>query len=80
MLRERRPSEEIFRALRLNAYYDKDFLARVAKINEERLLQDVGLCLKTEAALKSQTWLDARAEIEQLTAALCAGQDLAAAS
>lgn len=63
--------EAVFRALRLYAYWDRDFLEQVARWPLERLEKDLRLCVETEARLKSRSWLEPRLEVEQLLAALC---------
>jgi DNA polymerase-3 subunit delta len=80
MLRAGLPSEAIFRGLRLNAWFDKDFLPQVGKFSEERLRRDLRRCLETDADLKSKAWLDPRLELERLVVDLCRTDYLAAAS
>jgi len=63
--------EEIFKALRLNAYYDRDYLLNLSRLTEKRLVRDLKRCLKTEAALKSKSWLDPRIELQHLVVDLC---------
>ena len=63
--------EEIFRALRLNAYYDRDYLSKLARLPERRLVRDLKSCLRTEAGLKSKSSLDPRIELEHLAVDLC---------
>ncbi|MBI5631492.1 MAG: DNA polymerase III subunit delta [Elusimicrobia bacterium] len=58
--------EEIFHKLRLHSYWDKDYLSRLAKLGEKRLISNLNRCVQTEADLKSKPWLDPKIEIEQL--------------
>jgi DNA polymerase-3 subunit delta len=75
------PPEEIFRSLRLNSWWDRDYLGNLARLGERRLVRDLSACLAAETALKSKSWLDPRIELEHLVVALCgADQALAAAS
>lgn len=71
MLRAKMPPDAIFRTLRLHPYWDKDFLAKLSKIPEPRILRDLKRCLETEVSLKSKAWLDPKIEIERLVADLC---------
>lgn len=66
------PQEQIYRSLRLHPYWDKDYLAGLAKFQEGRLKKDLRRCVETEASLKSKAWLDARLELEMLIVDLCA--------
>jgi len=66
-----RPAAEISRALRLHPYWDRDFLRAAARLGEKRLRADLLICLRAERALKSQSWLDPRAEVEAAAARLC---------
>ena len=66
-----RPAADITRALRLHPYWDRDFLRLSARLGERRLRADLLICLRTERALKSQSWLDAGAEVEAAAARLC---------
>ncbi|MDD5656354.1 MAG: DNA polymerase III subunit delta [Elusimicrobia bacterium] len=63
---------EIFKALRLNEYYDRDFLAILARLSEKRLRRDLRLCLDAEVALKSRSWLAPALELERLLVDICA--------
>ncbi len=63
--------EEIFRDLRLHAWYDRDYLETLEAFSEKRLYADLRLCLTVEADLKSKVWLEPRIELERLLAALC---------
>ncbi|MBI4387378.1 MAG: DNA polymerase III subunit delta [Elusimicrobia bacterium] len=62
--------EQIFRELRLQAYYDRDFPQWVQRWRERELLSHLTDCLALEAALKSQPWLDAGIELERLAVRL----------
>lgn len=64
-------SDMIFKMLRLNSYYDRDYLAQVGKRSEAGLRRDLEACLQTEVSLKSKAWLDPRMEVEHLVIALC---------
>lgn len=77
MFRSGRGAEDIFRALRLNSWYDRDFTSELKALSDERLRQDLELCLRTETALKSRAWLDCAVEVEQLVGALCRVSDRA---
>lgn len=70
--RAKTPPEQIFRALRLHHYWDKDYLAGLTRFSENRLKNDLRRCVEAEAALKSKAWLDAGLELEMLLADLCA--------
>ncbi len=72
MLAAKVPSDAIYRALRLHPYWDKDFLARLGKFTERRLVVDAKRCVRVDADLKSKTWLDKRQELERLVVELCA--------
>ncbi|MEK7857653.1 MAG: DNA polymerase III subunit delta [Elusimicrobiota bacterium] len=65
------PADEIYRQLRLNKYWDKDYLSALSRFTEGRLRKDLKACLNTEVSLKSKTWLDPRHEVEQLVVELC---------
>jgi DNA polymerase III subunit delta len=71
LLKAGRGPDAVFRELRLNAYYDKDYLAQLARISEDRLRRDLRACLETEVALKSRSWLDPAVELTALVAAIC---------
>lgn len=47
------------------------FLKALEGLSETRLLNDLKACLRTEADLKSKTWLDPAVELGQLVARLC---------
>jgi len=70
--------DRIFRDLRLQPYYDRDFLKWAEKTSEAALIAQLKACLRVEAALKSQTWLDAGTELERLTAWICGARPIAA--
>lgn len=65
-----RPEPQIFRELRLNEYYDRDYLRQLAKVSESRLIAELRACVDMEARLKSQSWLDAGIELERFVAAM----------
>lgn len=71
LLRAGKSSDEVFRALRLHPYWDRGYLETLGKFRETRLKRDLRLCVETEAALKSQPWLDPAVEVERLIAELC---------
>jgi DNA polymerase-3 subunit delta len=64
-------AEQIFRELRLQSYYDRDFLTQLARISEDRLIRDLGECVAAEVALKSKSWLDPAAELSLLVGRIC---------
>lgn len=61
---------QIFRELRLNDYYDRDFLPQLASVSEGRLVAELRACVDLEAKLKSQAWLEAGIELERFVAAM----------
>ncbi len=71
MLRERSSEDAVFSALRLNRWWDKDYLGTLKLIDEKRLCRDLKACLETEISLKSKSWLSASQEIERLVIRLC---------
>lgn len=73
MLKSGAPPERIFKELRLNSYYDRDYLAQAGKLGEASLLKGLRACLETEVSLKSRSWLDPAIELEKLVAGLCLG-------
>ena len=72
MLQAGKSSGEIFAALRLQSYYDKDYLTVLRPLGATRLRWDLGTCLQAETALKSRSWLSAPQEIERLVVDICA--------
>ncbi|MDE1976279.1 MAG: DNA polymerase III subunit delta [Elusimicrobia bacterium] len=66
-----RGPQDIARTLRLHPYWDRDFVGRASRLGEKRLREDLLICLRTERALKSQSWLDPQAEVEAAAARLC---------
>lgn len=64
-------TEQIFRELRLQKYYDRDFLERASRIGEGALMKSLRDCLDTEVSLKSKTWLEPAIELEQLVLKVC---------
>ena len=58
------------KTLRLHPYWDRDYFATLKRFTAARLGRDLRLCLRTEAALKSQSWLEPRIELERLAADL----------
>jgi DNA polymerase-3 subunit delta len=71
MLRAGRSESEVFSALRLHSYWDRDYLAGLKRLSEARLRRDLGACLEAEVSLKSRSWLSAPQEIERLVVDLC---------
>ncbi len=71
MLRAGRSEGEVFTALRLHSYWDRDYLAGLKRFSEARLRRDLGACLEAEVSLKSRSWLSAPQEIERLVVDLC---------
>lgn len=65
------PEEQIFRELRLQSYYDRDFLQHVSRLSEASLRVGLKACLRLDTALKSETWLDGKIELERLVEAIC---------
>lgn len=65
------PETQIFRELRLNSYYDRDYLRRAAAWNEACLIAGLRACIELEARLKSRAWLEPAIELERLAASLC---------
>lgn len=70
MLKAGLPQREIETKLRI--FYDGGFLARAARVTEERLRLDLRRCLEVETDLKSKSWLDPKLEVERLVVELCA--------
>ncbi|PCI34744.1 MAG: DNA polymerase III subunit delta [Elusimicrobia bacterium] len=64
-------SEKIFRKLRLNSYYDRDYLSIVERIPENNLIRSLTQCLHTEKSLKSKSWLNPGIELENLVLKVC---------
>jgi len=71
LLRGGMPEPVAAKSLRLHPYWDRDYFAGLRKLSRRKLSKDLRLCVETETALKSQSWLDARIELERLTAGLC---------
>lgn len=65
------PEEAVFRQLRVSRYHNPDYLRTAAKTPEGALIRALDACLDTEAALKSQAWLDPRIELETLVLKVC---------
>ncbi len=63
---------QIFRELRLHPYYGKETVRQADAANEPRLIKSLKLCVETEAALKSKSWLEPKIELERLVARLAA--------
>jgi DNA polymerase-3 subunit delta len=63
--------DQIFRELRLQPYYDRDYMKVLAKIGEPGLVRNLRDCLDTEITLKTQSWLDPSIELEQLVLKVC---------
>jgi DNA polymerase III delta subunit len=71
MLQAGRGEGEVFSALRLHSYWDKDYLAMLKRLSEAKLRRDLSACLEVEVSLKSRSWLNAPQEIERLVVTLC---------
>ncbi|HBL17742.1 MAG TPA: DNA polymerase III subunit delta [Elusimicrobia bacterium] len=71
LLKSGQPPDRIFQLLRLNAYYDREYLATVGRIRETSLIRALRSCVETEVALKSKTWLEPAIELEQLVLRVC---------
>lgn len=71
MLRAGRSEAEVFGALRLHSYWDRDYLSFLKRLSEARLRRDLSACLEAEVCLKSRSWLSAPQEIERLVVDLC---------
>ncbi|MFA6002565.1 MAG: DNA polymerase III subunit delta [Elusimicrobiota bacterium] len=72
LLQAGRSEAEIFSALRLHSYWDKDYLAGLKRVSAARLRSDMRACLDAEVSLKSRSWLSPAQEIERLVVELCA--------
>ncbi|MBI4347443.1 MAG: DNA polymerase III subunit delta, partial [Elusimicrobia bacterium] len=66
------PEAQLFRELRLHPYYGREFLRQAESSNETRLIRSLKLCVETDAALKSKSWLEPKIELERLVARLTA--------
>lgn len=71
MLKSGEPSDRIFKSLRLNQYYDRDYLSIVERLPENALIRALASCLETEKSLKSRSWLDPSIELENLVLKVC---------
>ena len=71
MVRAGLSREEIYKALRLHPYWDKDYLESAGRISEKAAAAALRRCLQTEKNLKSMSWLDAAFEIKRLVASVC---------
>lgn len=65
------PRDVLFRTLRLNDYYDGNYLTELGRHKESRLVSDLERCLQTDVSLKSKAWLNPKIEIEHLVVDLC---------
>ena len=65
------PQERIFRELRLQPYYDRDYLTVLSKIGEPGLIGALRNCLETEITLKTQSWVEPAIELEGLVLKVC---------
>lgn len=63
-----RSDADIFRELRLNSYFDRDFLRQLPSVSEARLIAELRACVNAESSLKSKTWLEPGIELERLVA------------
>lgn len=68
------PPDQIFRELRVNKYYNADFLKLAAETGEASLIRGLRACLDAETALKSSSWLEPKIELESLVLKVC-GKD-----
>jgi DNA polymerase III delta subunit len=71
LLKSGQPPDRIFQLLRLNSYYDREYLATVGRIRESSLIRALRSCVETEVALKSKTWLEPAIELQQLVLRVC---------
>ncbi len=71
MLKSSAPPDQIFRELRLQKYYDRDYLAHAERIPEPGLTRSMRACLETEVSLKSKSWLDRKIELGNLVLRVC---------
>jgi len=62
---------QIFGTLRLNSWYDKDFLSLAQRLSEASLLRAVQACVDAEVSLKSKSWLDPAVELDHLVLKVC---------
>jgi hypothetical protein len=73
MIEAGRTDADIFRELRLNSYFDRDFLRQLSSVSESRLVVALRTCVDAESGLKSKAWLEPGIELERLVAEI--GQD-----
>ncbi|MEE8424849.1 MAG: DNA polymerase III subunit delta [Elusimicrobiota bacterium] len=71
MLKSSAPPEQIFRELRLQKYYDRDYLSHAERVPEPSLMRSMRACLETEVSLKSQSWLNPKIELQNLVLRVC---------
>ncbi|MBI5244737.1 MAG: DNA polymerase III subunit delta [Elusimicrobia bacterium] len=64
-------SFEMWGKVRVFGPRQQPFLKALEALSETRLLNDLKACLRTEADLKSKTWLDPGVELGQLVGRLC---------
>lgn len=71
MLKGGASREAVFRELRLQPYYDRDFLNHLEGASEPELRERLLKCLECEVDLKSKAWLSPRAEVRRLVLRIC---------
>lgn len=71
LLKTGAPQERIFRELRLQPYYDRDYLKVLERIAEPGLISSLRDCLETEVSLKSKAWVEPSIELETLVLKVC---------
>jgi DNA polymerase-3 subunit delta len=63
--------DQIFRELRLQKYYDRDYLTIAGRVSESALIKSLRACLDAEISLKSKSWLKPKNELETLVLRIC---------
>jgi DNA polymerase-3 subunit delta len=66
-----RSEDDIFRAIRLTRYYNKDFVRLAARRTEAELIRGLERALETEARLKSNPAASPSLELERLLVEVC---------
>ncbi len=66
--------DKIFRELRLNAYWDRQYLRQASSLSEASLIDGLWACAQAESALKSKAWLEPQIELERLLARICSSK------
>lgn len=64
------PENQVFRELRVPPFRVRELFRQAEAASEPRLIRSLKLCLETEAALKSRSWLEPQIELERLVARL----------